>query len=419
MAISASLARKAAITIQGTKVGGAEVLGGFTLLLTEANIPAEALTLGGPDAMQADGGDVQFAADAEGAERLPAEIVHVAEGRFIGWVRMPSLSPGTDRTLWMFWRGGGSETQPATDAPYGRNAVWQDFVFVSHDGREDATGRHAIVLGGSPGSDAGPFGNAGGALTLDGQGQYGEADAALGASDYPFTLQAWLKPASLAPRAGLVGVFDASGSANWYDINTQSGCLSAFERSGGNVLDSYMAQTAALAVGAWQRGTGVIAGPAARRAYLNGGGEAVNGVNVSGSFTMNRIGFGRWGDATPSEYFAGGLAELWVRRADVSAARVAAEYENQTDPAGFAVTGAVELLGGTAAITPAGARHGHAAGEPVLASRQGLAVDGCAHAERAGSPVLTLPVVPVQPPRFGARGLKVRIEPRRLAIGLS
>src|SRR3546814_3338879 len=137
-----------------------------------------------------------------------------------------------------------------------------------------------------------------------------------------------------------------------------------------------MAQPAPPAVGAWQRGSGGIAGPAARRDYLNGGGEAVNGVNVSGSFSMNRIGFGRWGDATPSEYFAGSLAELCVRRADVSAARVAAEYENQADPAGFAVAGAVELLGGNAAITPAGARHGHEAGEPGLAGRPRLRVDG-------------------------------------------
>src|SRR3546814_20163289 len=137
-----------------------------------------------------------------------------------------------------------------------------------------------------------------------------------------------------------------------------------------------MAQPAPLAVGAWQRGSGVIAGPAARRAYLNGGGEAVNGVNVSGSFSMNRIGFGRWGDATPSEYFAGSLAELWVRRADGSAARVAAEYDNQAEPPGFAVAGAGEMPGGTAAIPHEDPGPGHAAGEPVWAGRQRRAGGG-------------------------------------------
>lgn len=128
--------RLAALTIQSSLV--AADLVAFPVLFTEANLPLEMLTTGGTHAAQADGGDVRFSYDPSGVFRIACELVVWTQNadptlaKAEVWVPV-DLSALTDTTIYVWYSAGGGQTQPAANAPYGSQDVWDaDYSAVYH-----------------------------------------------------------------------------------------------------------------------------------------------------------------------------------------------------------------------------------------------------------------------------------------------
>ena len=187
MAFPTGWARKCIITVPDAQITGTNT--NFPVLVTEKNLPPEMLD-GGVNSALNGGGDVRFSEDASGAVQLSCEVVSFITGGtpFAEiHVKLPTLNTGADRIFYVWYKKTGEIQPPVTD-PYGRNAVWNDYAFVSHDGgvTDSATGT-AMVDDGSGVVATGPWG--GSALTAPRQRVL---DASVGDLTTGFTLQSWI-----------------------------------------------------------------------------------------------------------------------------------------------------------------------------------------------------------------------------------
>jgi len=116
----------------------ASSLSGFTVLITEANVDSTFW-----DNVDNGGGDVRVAIEEDGTSQLPLEIVlcDTSTDELIAWVRFPTYSTSA-RELYVF-SGNTGESKLGDGTTYGRDNVWQDFHFASHDGVINSTGSGA------------------------------------------------------------------------------------------------------------------------------------------------------------------------------------------------------------------------------------------------------------------------------------
>jgi hypothetical protein len=91
--------------------------------------PLEAITLGHERAMQQYAADLAASSDEAGTAQLALQVVRAdldatpANSRLEIWVRVPAVSDTVDTDVWLWW-GDATEVQPAVNANYGRNDVW-------------------------------------------------------------------------------------------------------------------------------------------------------------------------------------------------------------------------------------------------------------------------------------------------------
>ena len=125
---------------------------GFVALITEDNLPAEAIDAGSNSALNG-GGDVRFSTDNAGATQLPLEVERYTVSSTPSlrsarmWIRFTSYE-SANRSVWMFYNRAGQTQPPVTDT-FGRNNVWQDFEAVWHfSSTVDSTGNgYDLTLG--------------------------------------------------------------------------------------------------------------------------------------------------------------------------------------------------------------------------------------------------------------------------------
>jgi hypothetical protein len=136
------------------------------------------------DYLDVGGGDLRFSYDFQGDIQLPCEVVKFdkSEGDVV-WVKIPSAFAG--RTFEV-WGNNTGDSQPAVTDTYGRNAVWSDYNFVSHDGglTDSASGTSMQ----DQGSGTVVTGAIGDGLTAPRQRAL---DSAIGDQTAGFTLQTW------------------------------------------------------------------------------------------------------------------------------------------------------------------------------------------------------------------------------------
>jgi hypothetical protein len=126
-AFPAGWTQRVSLTIQHGKVPANQTA--FPVLLTKATLPAAMLTLGGPGAAQSNGGDIRFSSDILGASQLACEIVVWSQNASPAsataeiWVPVNVLT-ASDVVIYVWYAAGGGQTQPAANAPFGSQAVW-------------------------------------------------------------------------------------------------------------------------------------------------------------------------------------------------------------------------------------------------------------------------------------------------------
>ncbi len=236
----------------------------FPTLITNATncLPPAMVTLGGAHAAQSDGGDIRFTTDAAGTNRIACDIVQWVQNATPAsavveiWVPTNPLT-ASDVTIYVWYDAGGGQTQPAANAAFGSQAVWDsDYNIVQHFGdgttlsvtdstsnANNATNHSGVAAAGKFGGGV-DFSNAANFMTFAGGAPSG-ANAR--------TIEMWVKTSSAVTavffdqgvsstgQRGLIYT-PSSGVKPTYDINGASILTQT-----GNVRDGsfhYLAMTA-------------------------------------------------------------------------------------------------------------------------------------------------------------------------------
>ena len=102
----------------------------YVVLITQANFPSEALTLGGLNAVNSDGSDICFAYDVLGEDRVPCHVRYVeldadpANSKISIAVKI-NASATTDTTFYCFYSDSGA-TLDAADSAFGQYNTYSD-----------------------------------------------------------------------------------------------------------------------------------------------------------------------------------------------------------------------------------------------------------------------------------------------------
>lgn len=300
------------------------------------------------------GGDVRICTDSAGANQLPVEVVSLDNGAqtCVIWTRKATYT-GTGE-LYVFI-GKAGETQPAVTDPFGRNAVWVDYVAVYHMQEAsgdaiDSTGNgYDLERRGGITSTSGKFG---GALRLEGENEYlVRNEVNLNSETLSWSL--WFKPTA-ADRN--FPVFSISNNGD----NTRYKLIQAAGGESGDPIANVQRSTSSFAPvytssgytpNQWEHAAGVFYDSNSRAAFLNGGNKGVDSTPLPTWFGANRIAIGAL--IRSSEVYS-------TQRMDVQDARVshdvksdtyiATEYANQNDPASFYGTPTIAATGDGGAV---------------------------------------------------------------------
>ena len=339
--------RKCAVTIDNTKVSGAANLTDFPVLLTEDNLPSEMFDADGSYPARSDGGDIRFSSDIDGDTELAREVVEFtinndpASGTAQIWVKVPTLDHDDDTIIYV-WYNAPSETEPARDATYGMEAVWDSgYTFVHH--LEESSGNaidstentnDGTYDGNLPDNIAGKISDG---QDMDGSGDYLYTSGYKGVlGQNSWTISCWIK-------------LDANNGAlfNWgknqiggkimLDINTDGKIH--IDNNGnsmsGNSTD--LADGNYHLVHATFSGTTRIAGI---NFYKDGSGETETRAD---NYNLNLVtdkdvylGYNIMGDINPLN---GIMDEARMYAGELSSDWIATEYANQNAPADFSEAG--------------------------------------------------------------------------------
>jgi len=116
--------RKCEIVLQDSLVDAN--LSNYPVLLTYATLPSEMFS--GANASKNDGGDIRFSSDENGSTRLACEVVRfdTVNNTAEIWTQVPSITASGNTSIWV-WYDSSSSNQPAEDATYGRENVWDSY----------------------------------------------------------------------------------------------------------------------------------------------------------------------------------------------------------------------------------------------------------------------------------------------------
>lgn len=247
--------RKTEITIDHTLVPSGAALAAWPLLLSFVagesaltNLPSEPLDADGAYPAKADGGDLMVASDENGVTRLSLEVVDWTPDNAPDsnasaelWVADPDgiwqPSSVADVSLWVAW-GDASASQPAADAAYGSQAVWDAYYsLVSHDG--GITDSTANGLDGTATGTYSVAGQIGAATNIAGTGETSAGgrivfanNAALVPGTGEFTIEAWVQSADTYVSWGVVLTDYGDPTANFWDLAQEGGEWRATQRDG-------------------------------------------------------------------------------------------------------------------------------------------------------------------------------------------
>ena len=289
------------------------------------------------------GGDLRFSSDAAGLNQLPCEVV---DGLDVVWVKPTGVSISTSATLYV-WGDNAGASQPAVGDPFGRNAVWSDFEYASHDGLTDVTGNHTPTQSGTT-LVAGPFGNTGGGREYNSSG-VDYVYCSLGFTlNEPFTLSAWSRVDNTS-AARIISAGDASATTEQANVFTNFGGGDAVGTNSISSATSGSAVAAGVAgdktTGVWRSYSAVFTSDSLRKAILNGGTATATdttSVSVSG---MDRVALGVSADSTPFGIQPLQIAEPRLHLAAVSDNQISIEYDNQSELGSWWI--ASDVAGGT------------------------------------------------------------------------
>ena len=324
----------------------ASSLGGFAVLITEANVDSTFW-----DNVDNGGGDVRVSINEDGTSQLPLEIVlcNTATDKLIAWVRFPTYSTSA-RELYLF-SGNSGQSKAGETTTYGRNNVWQDYVYVLHNALDDSAGNiSAPTVTGTATSVVGPFGNSGGGRSYDGGSNYLTGNFT--GYNNVFTLQSTSTVGS--DRIHCLGkTGSSSDQINLRSVNSSNRDKLSFDVDGDDASDTATSMSSTEYNYLVARQVGL----SERNIYANDG--AVSASNTATVSTTGQSVFRVNASADSSPFNNGDISsysEIKLRLDVLSDNFLASEYSNQDDPANFwAQSTPDDPSGGGGGITADGA----------------------------------------------------------------
>lgn len=287
------------------------------------------------------GGDIRCYSDEAKTTELAREVVSCDTSTDTGelHVKIPTF---TDTSV-IYIDVDGTRSDYAVTATYGRNAVWSDYEFVSHDGGgTDSTGNHTMNTNGAV-TAGGATGKLGNATDFDGLNDFFYTTVSKTYSELTFSF--WFKTSDGVTRMHPGGIDGGGNSAprirTGFNIDQNEAVRLWVEDSGRNTdavytnTTDYQDDAWHLAQLKWTGGQG--GGTSNIKIFLDGAEDTNvtqrNNANVSTTSPTNM----EWGrnPGDNDRYYNGLLDEIRIVDIARSSDWITTEYENQNDPANF------------------------------------------------------------------------------------
>lgn len=319
----------------------AQITGGYIFLLSEGwfqQADQEAFGSpidGGANSLANGGGDLQIFSDFATTQRLPIEVVSFVTGatpKCQIWLRTETYSPGDSLTI---ARDNVQTSQPAVNAPFGRNQVFQGEIIRLHMESLpliDSTGNHSGFVASNVSVIPGAIGN-----SLDFNGS--SSNVLLGGPFLPtgdFTWSAWVNISQFGSFMGIIG--------NWVSGVTGRSYLGIFGESIN--WDGYSTSS--------NTRLGLSANVPIRLTVTRQGSAVdlqINGVKQGSTVTdigvpdsVNPVYLGALSGGS-SNFFNGSMDDVFLSNVWSSPEKLALEQANQSSPDTFGSSGPWQSVG--------------------------------------------------------------------------
>ncbi len=319
------------------------------MLLTNATncLPAEMVTTSGAHAAQSDGGDIRFSSDAAGASQLACEIVLFTQNATPSsavveiWVPVNILT-GADVTIYIWYSAGGGLTQPAANASFGSQAVWDsNEVARLHMGPltniPDSTANGNTLNAGNGGSSTDSASQVGNATIFAAGFSYAQRATTTGlpSGTGTRTLTLWFKKNGSGSTGFIGGWGDGNGTGTRFDIQLPGNNTLVCE---GRISTCSIPWTEDLN---WHQVVFTLPSGSTTSSilgYLDGASKTVTADGGVWNTTNANLTIARPEDFNGS-YFVGRVDEVGVSNIARSATWIAATYANQNSPGAFTIAG--------------------------------------------------------------------------------
>jgi len=345
-------ARKCPIVIQNAYVD--TTLSDYPLLLNEDTLPAEMLLSTGSYPALSTGGDIRFSSDSSGNVQLSLEIVSFTlDGSAELWVKVPSISSSVNTTIYV-WYSKTGETQPAEDASYGKESVWNDdYMMVHHmsgstyTDLDDSTSYDNDVI-----DDVGTItynntGKIGDSILVAGSTDFLEIDESSSLNPTVLTLQAWIYSTSTASNDGFVSKMDEdSNNTRGYSLKYYYDAPALSIGDGDD--DPDLAHQTDITLNAWRSLSGTFQENNSTNTRIWYEGVKSNSgmsVEMSGSANEGMVLGRRYTDDSSGDDFEGAIDEVRLTDVILSDGWITSEYKNLNAPSTFSVEGTPENAG--------------------------------------------------------------------------
>ena len=340
------------VTLQNGQVAGD--LTGFPVLLS--------FTFGASEKgnVLADGGDIRVTtSDGETEISREIESYDQSTGVFVGWTKVDVLDL-TDVILYVYFGNAGA-SEPAEDAVYGRENVWDsDFAGVWHLSEDPSGGADAMVDSTSGDQDLTSEGTMltedqiaakvnggidfdGGDDTLKGPGD-GNVDIT-GA----LTIEFWTKSLTAATNKVIVSKYGKAGGNRSYLVRTGDSAgkilFAVYKTTPSQVLNTHES-TGSVFNGVYRHIVCVFIPSTSLTIYIDGSYDSQNTTSIISNMNDVAIEFriGAFWNAPVTGFFTGEVDEVRLSSTNRSANWIETSFNTQNDPGSFLIVGDAEII---------------------------------------------------------------------------
>nr|WP_299067221.1 hypothetical protein [uncultured Allomuricauda sp.] len=345
--------RQQEIIIQSSQIIGTADHTNFVVMVTADMLDDEVLD-GGTNSAKANGDDIQVFSDASLTTRLssyPYQFVASTtpgDRRCTLFVKIPILDYDSNSSIYIRYNDD-TVTQPAPDAPYGREDVWSGFVVASLDGfsnevdsdGDDTSLDFTAVTTGSTVTNSNPFGNADFPIMDFDTDELYYADVTGFDPSGGITFCSWLEFDTAAQFERIVNlVVDATTDCQLQLCHT--GAVQAdriaigYETSVGFISTANTTRLDGYAAGSWHFAGGSTDATDDIDLFVSGTTGTGDGATAlsSGPTGQERFYLGGRGDDTSN---FDGRAMVWLLEGDKGFGWIETFYNNTSSPATFGI----------------------------------------------------------------------------------